>query len=139
MELKFKKNEKVTKISTLILGGVLILIVIMPVKNTFDSSGDREKTQETEKDYIYYANYYEEKLKKILEQSYGEGTMEVMVRVSPEEKENSFYKEKGDTTIVEGVIVVADVADSKALSDISFAVCAFFDLPAHKVAVMLKK
>lgn len=115
------------------------MIVIMPVKNTVENTREGEKAaDEAEKDYVYYANYYEEKLKKILEQSYGEGTMEVMVRVSADEKENSFYNDSGDATMVEGVIVVADVPDAKALSDISFAVCALFDLPAHKVAVMIK-
>jgi len=34
---------------------------------------------------------------------------------------------------------VANVKNEQALSDITFAVCALFDLPAHKVAVMIKK
>ena len=39
---------------------------------------------------------------------------------------------------VDGVLIVADVHDASAVADISFAVCALFDLPAHKVAVMIK-
>ena len=39
---------------------------------------------------------------------------------------------------VDGVLIVADIDDASAVADISFAVCALFDLPAHKVAVMIK-
>ena len=36
------------------------------------------------------------------------------------------------------VLIVADVEDEAARGDIAFAVCALFDLPAHKVAVIKK-
>ncbi len=139
MELNLKKNEKLAKIITVILAGVLILIIIMPVKESVEESNDNSGGETTyEDDYIYYEEYYETKLKGILEKSYGEGTMQVMVRVSCDDEKNDYYSNEKDKFIVEGVMVVADVADSRALSDISFAVCALFDLPAHKVAVMNK-
>lgn len=139
MELNLKKNEKLAKIITVILAGVLILIIIMPVKESVNESGADSGGETTYEDnYIYYEEYYESKLKGILEKSYGEGTMQVMVRVSSEDKKNDYYGNDTDKFIVEGVIVVADVTDSRAVSDISFAVCALFDLPAHKVAVMYK-
>ncbi len=139
MEFNLKKNEKLRKIVTIILAGVLILIILMPVKESVDktqavSSGSSTKDEEV-KDY---AEYYEKKLKDILEDSYGEGTMQVMVRVSSSSSSGDFYSDTSTEIIVEGVIVVADVNNSQALSDISFAVCALFDLPAHKVAVMIK-
>ena len=139
MEFNFKKNEKLTKIITIILAGILILIVIMPVKDSVSNmEKSRSKDETTEADYTYYAEYYESKLKNILEKSYGEGTMQVMVRVSVDNNPTGLYSENKVETVVEGVIVVADVDDINAISDITFAVCALFDLPAHRVAVMIK-
>lgn len=139
MEFNLKKNEKLSKIITIILAGVLILIIIMPVKEGVDKSSAIDDSETSyEEDYKYYEEYYENKLKSILEKSYGEGTIQVMVRVSSDEKSDYYYNDGEEQFIVEGVIVVADVKDSQALSDIAFAVCALFDLPAHKVAVMTK-
>ena len=139
MEFNLKKNEKLSKIITIILAGVLILIIIMPVKEEVDKSSAIDDSETSyEEDYKYSEEYYENKLKSILEKSYGEGTIQVMVRVSSDEKSDYYYNGGEEQFIVEGVIVVADVKDSQALSDIAFAVCALFDLPAHKVAVMTK-
>ena len=48
------------------------------------------------------------------------------------------YGASDENYVVEGVLVVANVNDENAISDISFAICALFDLPAHRVAVMTK-
>lgn len=138
MGFDFKKNEKMTKAVTVILAGALILIVLMPVKSGGESNTGVTQGEEASVDYYnQMATYYEEKLKGILEESYGEGTMEVMVRVS-KNGEDSVYGQSDEAFVVEGVLVVADVEDGNAVSDISFAICALFDLPAHKVAVMTK-
>ncbi|MBO5424519.1 MAG: hypothetical protein J6A25_03315 [Lachnospiraceae bacterium] len=138
MGLDLKKNEKMTKAITVVLAGVLILIVLMPVKNNSESNIGATQSKEASIDYHnQMASYYEEKLKGILEESYGEGTMEVMVRVS-KNKEDSMYGASDENYVVEGVLVVANVNDENAISDISFAICALFDLPAHRVAVMTK-
>ena len=83
---KFK--GKSGNIITFILIGVLLLIIAMPVKknNVYDS-GITYSTSESSisnegadvAEYDNYAEYYENRLKEILEKSYGEGTMEVMV------------------------------------------------------------
>lgn len=139
MELNLKKNEKLTKIITVILAGVLILIAFFPIKNSMDEDSSADNSGNTyEDEYSYYAEYYENKLKSILEESYGEGTMQVMVRVAMNSEDSSFYGDSDNKVVVEGVLVVANVNDEAALSDISFAVCALFDLPVHKVAVMIK-
>ncbi|MBE5944908.1 MAG: hypothetical protein E7258_08320 [Lachnospiraceae bacterium] len=136
MGIDFKKNDKMAKAVTVILAGVLIFIVIVPVKSNPKLSVNNSQTVEEE-----YSNdvatYYEEKLKSILEESYGEGTMQVMVRVSTDSS-GSLYQDTTDEVVVDGVLVVADVKNPEALADISYAVCALFDLPAHRVAVMTK-
>ena len=61
--------------------------------------------------------------------------MEVMVHMREDESTDGMYEE--NALIVDGILIVADVSDA-AVADISFAVCALFDLPAHKVAVIKK-
>ncbi len=134
MEIDIKNKEKTGKLVTILLVGVLVLVIAIPAGKETDRTTDNDKA-----DYISYADYYEEKLKAILENSYGEGTMEVMVHLSGDKQTDSFYNSDSMTDIVDGVLVVADVTDAQAVSDISFAVCALFDLPAHKVAVLIKK
>ena len=136
MELKLKK-EKLNKIITIILVGLLLLIIVMPMGNV------DEKDKETSSDYKEEEKmvdsksaYYEERLKAILEKSYGPGTMEVMVHMSESEKSSGMYQES--TMEVDGILIVADVDEMAYVGDISFAVCALFDLPAHKVAVIKK-
>ncbi len=133
-----KNNEKLSKIITVILIGVLILIVIMPVKDVADNNEKDNINITTEPSYSTRAEYYEDKLKNILENSYGKGTIQVMVRVSEGNTQDMYYNESNNTVTVEGVFIVADVTGTQAVSDITFAVCALFDLPAHKVAVMIK-
>lgn len=136
MEIDIKNKEKTGKLVTILLVGVLVLVIAIPAGKETDRTTDNDTAKA---DYISYADYYEEKLKAILENSYGEGTMEVMVHLSGDKQTDSFYNSDSMTDIVDGVLVVADVTDAQAVSDISFAVCALFDLPAHKVAVLIKK
>lgn len=140
MRFDFKKNGKLNKVITVILIGILILIAVMPVKSSCGgitgSSSEEDGDVET---YSSYADYYENRLKVILEESYGEGTMQVMVHMSQEEQPDGLYGTSGTQIEVDGVLIVAAVDSEQAISDITFAVCALFDLPAHKVAVMLKK
>ncbi len=138
MELKEKKDNKgkYNKYIVIILVGLLLLIIFMPVsndKNTVVTYEDKESNQ----DYNSYAQYYEDRLKNILEKSYGEGTMDVMVHLREASSGDSFYGEESKME-VDGVLIVAAVKDPQAVSDISFAVCALFNLPAHKVAVIVK-
>ncbi|MBQ9610253.1 MAG: hypothetical protein IJV15_12515 [Lachnospiraceae bacterium] len=145
---KFK--GKSGNIITFILIGILLLIVAMPVKKnsvydsvTTDGTGEAySRSEDTDiAGYDNYAEYYESRLKEILEKSYGEGTMNVMVSLSKTgddgyigRYDSSYNYERS----VDGVLIVADIDDASAIADISFAVCALFDLPAHKVAVIIK-
>lgn len=137
MEIDFKKNkEKLGKLVTVVLIGILLLVIAIPVKSNGTTGVTTDETGQ--KEYETSADYYEQKLKNILEHSYGEGTMEVMVHLTEGNQTGSLYSDDSEQPVVDGVLVVADVDDERAVSDITFAVCALFDLPAHKVAVMIK-
>lgn len=140
MEIDIKNKDKIGKLVTVILVGILLLVIALPVKRQSGTENSRsvQNSDGTTENYGSYADYYEKKLKSILEHSYGEGTMEVMVHLAEEEQAGGLYGSGTQTAVVDGVLVVADVHNEQAVSDITFAVCALFDLPAHKVAVMIK-
>ena len=143
---------KSNKFITVVLIGVLLLIIVMPVKNKSSYNADSgvgtrdskygisaDDSQTSANPYENSAAYYEDKLKNILEKSYGKGTMSVMVAMKNEEESKDFYgSQTCDSPLVDGVLIVADVKRDEA-ADIAFAVCALFKLPAHKVAVLIKK
>ncbi len=140
MLLDLKNNDKARKLVIIILIGILILVVLAPVKGSDKKAvGGEGETEEISSEYYDAADYYEKKLKEILEQSYGTGTMEVMINLRTLEESSGFYGEENEKYAVDGVLIVADVKSIDAISDISFAVCALFDLPVHKVAVIVKK
>ncbi len=148
----FKGNS--SKIITFILIGILLLIIVMPEKKdkSFSVNNDSEKaysyndseeySRDEMEEYTGYVAYYEDKLKDILEKSYGKDSMEVMISLKNSENTgNSLYGDNsysGDFC-VDGVLIVADIKNSEEAANISFAVCALFNLPAHKVAVLIKK
>ena len=142
---------KSNKIITFILIGILLLVIAMPVKNrglqgsntdknTYGKKEDSLSKDEYACEYKNNAAYYEEKLKKILEKSYGNGSMNVMVSMKAKDNGSDFYMDDSyeEEFLVDGVLIVADVSLEEA-ADIAFAVCALFNLPAHKVAVLIKK
>lgn len=133
MEHKNNK-EKLNKIITVILVGLLLLIIVVPI-------GERDKNediifQEDTVQALTDAVYYEQRLKSILEKTYGAGTMEVMVHMKMDCEDVDMYEE--EVLMVDGILIVADVESDTDVGNISFAVCALFDLPAHKVAVIRK-
>lgn len=137
MRLDLKKNEKITKLITVVLIGLLLLVVAIPAKNNVSTSTKNNGNVEVN-EMDLACKRYEERLDQILEKSYGKGTIEVMVNLEKEKKSYDFMGENEDNYKVSGVLVVAHVKDVSALSDISYAVCALFDLPVHKVAVVVR-
>lgn len=137
MEIKCKKKDNISKLFIVVCVGLLLLIVVFPVKKTnseyITDQPNEDATCETE------TEYYENRLKTILEDTYGIGTMDVMIHMTSKSNDNMLYGSETKQYKVDGVLVVAQVKDAQAVSDITFAVCALFDLPAHKVAVMIKK
>ena len=165
-----KRNDN-SKLITVILIGILILIIVMPLDSCDNSAGvygnTASKGNETpsnksdaagdiagldawsaysntaDDNYVNDRNnieslsvYYEDRLKAILEKSYGQGTMEVMVNVK-KDSEKGLYGDSSEKFYVDGVLVVAKVDDIAKVADISNAVCALFNLPACKVAVLM--
>lgn len=165
-----KKNDN-SKLITVILIGMLILIIVMPLDSCDNSAGgygnNASKGNETlsnqsdvsgdiigldawsdysngaDDTYVNDGNniesisvYYENRLKAILEKSYGQGTMEVMVNVK-KDSEKGLFGDSSEEFYVDGVLVVAKVDDIAKVADISNAVCALFNLPACKVAVLM--
>ena len=141
MEINFKKNDKISKLIMVVCVGVLLLVVVVPTKKnsmSYTEIENKEQTNSIEEETAYY----ESRLKTILENTYGANTMDVMIHMTDKTDKtdkNLFYGEAKEKLVVDGVLVVAQVKDLQAVSDITFAVCALFDLPAHKVAVMIKK
>lgn len=138
MEINFKKNDKISKLIMVVCVGVLLLVVVVPTKKnsmSYTEIENKEQTNSIEEETAYY----ESRLKTILENTYGANTMDVMIHMTDKADKNLFYGEAKEKLVVDGVLVVAQVKDLQAVSDITFAVCTLFDLPAHKVAVMIKK
>ena len=136
MESKSKK-DKLNKYITIILIGLLLLIVVIPIGNdSKDKISSSSKASDTRMNLDSESEYIEKRLKEILEKSYGQGTMDVMVHMSQTNENTGMYQES--TLEVDGILIVADVVDESSIGDITFAVCALFDLPAHKVAVIKK-
>ncbi|MBQ7707535.1 MAG: hypothetical protein IJT72_07135 [Lachnospiraceae bacterium] len=142
---------KSSKIITFILIGMLLLVIAMPVKSKgmwggsrtgYENGVESNDSSEGEKslnEYTSRADYYENKLKEILEKSYGKGSMNVMVSMKGKEGGTDYFSDNAysDEYNVDGVLIVADVRSEDA-ANIAFAVCALFNLPAHKVAVLIK-
>lgn len=137
IDIKKIKDKRVDKLITIILVGILILVVIMPVskqdkKSSFDVSGS-----ESANIYDSEEAYYEKRLKKMLEESYGKENIEVMVYMRQIPGEVYDYSSKDKDYEVDGVLVVARVDNEEAVSDITFAISALFNIPTHKVAVII--
>lgn len=141
MEINLKKNQKLSKIITGILIGILLLIIAMPVKNNTTNNSSKDNGSNEVFTYDTYASYFETKLTNILEESYGKGTMQVMVHLIEKADSDGLYNygASENTYCIDGVFIVAKVNSKQAVADITYAVCALFDIPAHKCAVIIKK
>ena len=116
-------NLKKTDYIVFILLGVLVLILFIP-------TGSSEKTSQTylqglDGDEVT-GSQIETELAALLSKMEGVGKVSVMVT----------FSDSRDTSSVEGVLVVAQGGgDSRVASNISAAVQALFDIPAHKIRI----
>ena len=116
----------------MVLVGVLLLILVMPSQNA-DTA-----TPTATSDTVQSASSYEERLRALLSDAYGEGMVDVLIYSEP--KTDGYYDMKQKEEITGVLITIRESAVSETtISDITLAVCALFDLPAHKVAVLVKK
>lgn len=154
------------KIVTFILFGILLLVVVIPVDGCGQTDKESD-SDTADNDYVsddsYVselfasetfssvmddgtagvqsindgAEYYETRLKNILETSYGEGSVQVMIHMT-KDSEKGLYGDVSEENIIDGVLIIADVQNAGELLEISEAVCALFNLPACKVYVIKK-
>lgn len=130
MEWKFKKNEKWNKVILVVLCGILLLVIVMPQKSVNTRTLENVDAAET-------AASYEDRLRAILTDTYGEDMIDVLIYAG--EHAQTFYGTSGGETITGVLITVRrEVVSDTTIADITLAVCALFDLPAHKVAVLVK-
>lgn len=130
MEWKFKKNEKWNKVILVVLCGILLLVIVMPQKTVDTGIGKTTSTAET-------TASYEDRLRTLLEDAYGVGMVDVLIYAGTNTQ--TYYGSGGGETITGVLITIKkEAVQNTTVADITLAVCALFDLPAHKVAVLVK-
>ena len=157
---KLKKTDYIV----ILLVGVLLLIVVLPVKEDKKTCSNSQKkakaksVSESTYDDEEYEKLLEKKLEGILERIDGVGEVSVMITLSDDgtrivdkdtketiEKTTVIYDDEDasvpyvtstDKPTVSGVLVVAQGGGSPQVNnDISNAVSALFDVPMHKIKI----
>ena len=131
MEWKFKKNEKWNKVILVVLCGILLLVIAMPQKAAGTATGGSAASEDT-------TISYEERLRTLLADTYGADMVDVLIYAG--DRTQTYYGSGGTETITGVLITIKkEAVTGTTIADITLAVCALFDLPAHKVAVLVKK
>ena len=131
MEWKFKKNEKWNKVILVVLCGILLLVIAMPQKAAGTATGGSAASENT-------TISYEERLRTLLADTYGADMVDVLIYAG--DRTQTYYGSGGTETITGVLITIKkEAVTGTTIADITLAVCALFDLPAHKVAVLVKK
>lgn len=156
---KLKKTDYIV----ILLVGVLLLIVVLPVKEDKKTCSNSQKkaksVSESTCDDEEYEKLLEKKLEGILERMDGVGEVSVMITLSDDgtrivdkdtketsesiEKTTVIYDDASvpyvtstDKPTVSGVLVVAQGGGNPQVNnDISNAVSALFDVPMHKIKI----
>ena len=130
MEWKFKKNEKWNKVILVVLCGILLLVIAMPQKAAGTSTGGSVASEDT-------TVSYEERLRTLLADTYGADMVDVLIYAG--DRTQTYYGSGGKESITGVLITIKkEAVTGTTIADITLAVCALFDLPAHKVAVLVK-
>ncbi len=131
MEWKFKKNEKWNKVILVVLCGILLLVIAMPQKAAGTAMGGSAASEDT-------TISYEERLRTLLADTYGADMVDVLIYAG--DRTQTYYGSGGKESITGVLITIKkEAVTGTTIADITLAVCALFDLPAHKVAVLVKK
>ncbi|MDD7282508.1 MAG: hypothetical protein PUG98_01170 [Clostridium sp.] len=131
MEWKFKKNEKWNKVILVVLCGILLLVIAMPQKAAGTATGGSAASEDT-------TVSYEERLRTLLADTYGADMVDVLIYAG--DRTQTYYGSGGKESITGVLITIKkEAVTGTTIADITLAVCALFDLPAHKVAVLVKK
>ena len=130
MEWKFKKNEKWNKVILVVLCGILLLVIAMPQKAAGTATGGSAASEDT-------TVSYEERLRTLLADTYGADMVDVLIYAG--DRTQTYYGSGGKESITGVLITIKkEAVTGTTIADITLAVCALFDLPAHKVAVLVK-
>ena len=130
MEWKFKKNEKWNKVILVVLCGILLLVIAMPQKAAGTATGGSAASEDT-------TISYEERLRTLLADTYGADMVDVLIYAG--DRTQTYYGSGGKESITGVLITIKkEAVTGTTIADITLAVCALFDLPAHKVAVLVK-
>ena len=131
MEWKFKKNEKWNKVILVVLCGILLLVIAVPQKAAGTAMGGSAASEDT-------TISYEERLRTLLADTYGADMVDVLIYAG--DRTQTYYGSGGKESITGVLITIKkEAVTGTTIADITLAVCALFDLPAHKVAVLVKK
>lgn len=131
MEWKFKKNEKWNKVILVVLCGILLLVIAMPQKAAGTATGGSVASEDT-------TVSYEERLRTLLADTYGADMVDVLIYAG--DRTQTYYGSGGKESITGVLITIKkEAVEGTTIADITLAVCALFDLPSHKVAVLVKK
>ena len=80
---------------------------------------------------------YEVRLRELLADTYGADMVDVLIYAG--DRTQTYYGSGGTETITGVLITIKkEAVTGTTIADITLAVCALFDLPAHKVAVLVK-
>ena len=79
----------------------------------------------------------EVRLRELLADTYGADMVDVLIYAG--DRTQTYYGSGGTETITGVLITIKkEAVTGTTIADITLAVCALFDLPAHKVAVLVK-
>lgn len=128
--MKFKKNETWNKVILIVLCGIFLLVAAMPQK----TQTEKAMTEDSE---TGESLSYENRLRALLADTYGEDMVDVLIYAGASTQ--TYYGSSANAKIT-GVLITVDrrVVTDTTIADITLSVCALFDLPAHKVAVLVK-
>ena len=135
-ENTIRKLLKKENMVLLILGGLLLVVIAMPVgsgeKRTDVTETGSYSVAETETVVDEYSSPLEKQLEDMLSQVTGVGSVEVMITLeTTTEKEQILYPQ------VEGVLVSCEGAGKGTVNaEITEALQALFNLEAHKIKVL---
>lgn len=134
-EMVIRKLLKKENMALLILGGLLLVVIAMPIKkeDTKVTTSDSASFYVTQPQVVdEYSALLEKQLEEMLSKVSGVGRVEVMITLKTiEERDQILYPQ------VEGVLVTCQGAGRGTVNaDITEAVQALFNLAAHKVKVL---
>lgn len=129
MNISFLK-EKGNKYLIYILGGVLVLVLLIPT----NTSTLKSETEESDNAEVLLA----QQLEHVLSAMEGVGKVEVMITM--DNTQDSIFGSSTNGQKVAGVVIVAEGASSATVNArISEAVKALFSVDAHKISIVKMK